>query len=59
MKKMKIKKIRSIFKKSNLDYYVKVYLTFDEANYIKDYLEERIDKTAVGELKKGLEKLLK
>lgn len=40
-------------------HYIKVYLTLDEADYLKDYLEERIDQTAVGELKKGLEKLLK
>ena len=56
---MKIKYKKPWFKYKNTKHYVKIYLTFDEAHYIKDYLEEKIDKTAVGELKKGLEKLLK
>lgn len=54
---MKIKRIK-LYRFFRSKYDVKVYLTFDEADYLKNYLEERIDKTAVGELKKGLEKLL-
>ena len=54
--KYRNKFLRKIFKRK---YAIKIYMTFDNAAFIKDYLEEKIDKTAVGELKKGLENILK
>lgn len=56
---MKIKYHKPVFKYYNTKHYITISLTMDEANYIKDYLEIKIENNPVGILKKGLEKILK
>lgn len=55
---MKFKKINRI-NYNNMKPYVKVYFTFDEACYIRDYIKKEGNDTASGLLKKGLEELIK
>ena len=53
--KYRNKFIQKFFKRK---YEIKIYMTVDNADYLKEYLNAEIDKTSVGMLKKGLEKLL-
>lgn len=56
---MKIKLYKQFLKYKPTKHYIKIELTMEEGQYLRDYIENKIEDSAAGKLKSLLEEKLK